>query len=85
MRRLTILAFALAGMGGAPAVGGTGAESAQDLDKVICKQRPQTNTRFKRKICMTRGEWDAAAEAAKRQAAEEFNRSRINPDLGKGG
>ncbi|MFD0847738.1 hypothetical protein [Sphingosinicella xenopeptidilytica] len=46
-----------------------------DPDEVICKIEDQTNTRFKKKVCMTRRDREALAEAQKRDLAEMVSRS----------
>lgn len=46
-----------------------------DPDEMICKFEDQTNTRFKKKVCMTRRDREALAEAQKRDLNEMVSRS----------
>jgi hypothetical protein len=46
-----------------------------DPDEMICKLEDQTNTRFKKKVCMTRRDREALAEAQKRDLNEMVSRS----------
>jgi hypothetical protein len=34
------------------------AKPADDPDKVVCREEPVTGSRFTRRICMTKAEWD---------------------------
>ena len=79
MRRAMPIIIALMGayMLSAPAVAGT-PSSAADGARVVCKERSQTTTRFRKRTCLTRAEWEALAESAKRRAAEEFTAPRGN-------
>ena len=82
MRRLLGLTAVLATAGAFAATPAAAAEGADAKQRVICKQQVRTGTRFPKKTCMSKGEWDAAAEQAKRQAAEEFSRPRISTERG---
>ncbi len=44
----------------------------QDLDKVICKNEQLTGSRFNKRVCMTRGEWE------ERQKQTETMERRLN-------
>lgn len=46
-------------------------------ERVVCKYEARTGTRFKKHICHTRGEWEAMAAAAQRNAHEMADRPRI--------
>jgi hypothetical protein len=57
---------------------GYGASRSQDQnEKVTCKISKQTGTRFPKKTCRTKADWNAAEENAKRGAAEVFNAPRV--------
>ena len=43
---------------------------AADSEKMICKHQALTGTRFAKKICYTKADWDAKAEADRRALAE---------------
>lgn len=43
-------------------------------DRLVCRYDARTGTRFKTRVCHTRGEWDAIAESAQRQAHEMADR-----------
>lgn len=53
--------------------------AANPSDRVVCKYRPQTGTRFKTKICKSAGEWDRIAEESRRAASETINAPKPNP------
>ena len=64
---------------GSPAFGSpTGDSSAATEQKMICKSQKSSTSRVPKRTCMAKAEWEAAAERAKKQAAEEFNAPRIN-------
>lgn len=50
-----------------------------DRSEMVCRRDIQTNTRFTKRICHTRDEWEAIAENAKRDASKMINRPAINP------
>lgn len=54
------------------------ASDSSATTKVICKNLQQTGSRFAKKTCRTKSEWDAMAEAARRRGEEMFNRPRVN-------
>lgn len=58
------------------------APSQADPNERVCKVQTQTGTRFPKKRCHTRAEWDRLMEASRRQAAEEFNKPTINIQKG---
>jgi hypothetical protein len=57
----------------------SGASSSTEDQKIVCKKTGNTGTRFAKKTCRTRAEWDAIREQAMRDAAEAINRPQINP------
>lgn len=62
---------------------GTAATASTDADdKVICKARKRTGTRFTTKICKTVAQWDAQAEEHRRNIAEQVNRPIVNTERG---
>ncbi len=67
---LTTLALFAAGFSDEPA--------KPDPEKRVCKQQKQTGTRFTKTTCRTNAEWEAIAEAARKTAAESFNKPVIN-------
>ena len=40
--------------------------AADDSTKVICRREEVTGSRFERKVCMTRAQWDEQSQAAQR-------------------
>ena len=38
--------------------------------KLVCKSEAKTGTRFPKKTCMTKAEWDAATEQSRKDASE---------------
>ncbi|WP_066656162.1 MULTISPECIES: hypothetical protein [unclassified Sphingomonas] len=67
---LTSFALLAAGLSDEPA--------KPDPEQRVCKQQKQTGTRFAKTTCRTRAEWEAIAEAARKTAAESFNKPVIN-------
>jgi hypothetical protein len=60
-----------------PAVGASAADTAakeRPEQRLVCKRKPVTGTRFPTKTCRTALEWDKIAEQNKRDAAEMTNR-----------
>jgi hypothetical protein len=57
----------------APAPASHSAKPADDPDKMICRDEPITGSRFTRRVCMTKSQWDQlTAEAARmRRQTEE--------------
>lgn len=53
-----------------------------DPQQQVCKHQKQTGTRFTKKTCRTREQWEAIAEAARREAAESFNKPVISIEKG---
>jgi hypothetical protein len=45
-----------------------------DDAKLICKNQPRTNTRFRTRICHSKAGWEKITEQAQRSAGESFNR-----------
>jgi hypothetical protein len=50
-----------------------------DGEKIICKGKPSTGTRFATRKCMTKAEWEAMSEQHTRAAKEMFSKPTINP------
>ena len=52
----------------APAAAPTKAadKPAPDLDKIICRQEEVTGSKFTRRVCMTKADWDAQSRDAER-------------------
>ena len=57
------------------------AESEVDDDRVICKQKIVTGSRFKKRLCMTWGEWKAQEQGA-RTATGDMQRNVSNGGIG---
>lgn len=80
----TALGLAIAIMA-APAIAGStpavtpSASGDPDASKLICKSQKDTGTRFAKKKCMTKAQWDAVAEQHKRDAKEMIDKALINP------
>lgn len=55
-------------------------QPAKDPNKIICKSKAKTGTRFPTKTCRTRAEWEQIAEAAKRDAKDVLDQPIINTD-----
>jgi hypothetical protein len=51
-------------------------------DRMVCKYRQKTGTRFKTKICKTVDEWEALSEQSRRDANEMINRPVISIEKG---
>ena len=86
MRRALGLALAImaapaiAAFDTAPAPG-TPADPTADGNKVICKEQKDTGTRFPKKKCMTKAQWEAMAEHHKRDAKEMIDKAIISPPV----
>jgi hypothetical protein len=50
-----------------------------DGNKIVCKGKPTTGTRFSKSRCLTKAQWEAIAEQQRREAEEMFNKPTINP------
>lgn len=46
----------------------------QNPTQVVCKQTAKTNTRFAKRTCRTRAEWDQIAEQNRRDAEDMINK-----------
>lgn len=46
----------------------------QSSTQVVCKQTAKTNTRFAKRTCRTRAEWDQIAEQNRRDAEDMINK-----------
>jgi hypothetical protein len=57
----------------------TKASAERDAEQVVCKSKAKTNTRFPKKICHTRAEWDQISSQHQREAQEEMSRPMTNP------
>lgn len=68
--------LALVLVAGSPVIGQESQKRPED--ERVCKQRASTGTRFTKKTCRTRAEWEAITEAARRDAAEAINRPVAN-------
>ena len=77
--RLVIAALvAVPLLAGAPAAGATPAEGVSD--KVVCKNKAKTGTRFPNKTCRTRAEWEKITAQNKRDASEMIDKPAIASD-----
>ena len=61
----------------APAFGNSPTAREKGEDRLVCKSKAKTGTRFQTKTCRTVREWDQIAEQQKRDAAEMINRPQI--------
>lgn len=79
MRSVHLLAMAglLASFPAVAAPDRAPSERERSEQKLVCKRKPVTGTRFPTKTCRTLAEWDKIAEANKRGAAEMMNRPTI--------
>lgn len=68
------LALALA----VTATAGSAGEKSDDATKLICKREKQTSTRFSKRTCMTKEQWDAVAEENRRNYSEMRDRPVID-------
>jgi hypothetical protein len=57
------------------------ATSADDPDRVVCKNIAVTGTRFKKKECHTAREWERMRQEAK-EAVEGASQRQVNPSGG---
>jgi hypothetical protein len=46
----------------------------QSPSQVVCKQTAKTNTRFAKRTCRTRAEWEQIAEQNRRDAEDMINK-----------
>lgn len=52
-------------------------DASPELEELVCKSQTGTGTRFKKKTCMTRAQWEAVAEQNKRDYAASRDRPTI--------
>ena len=81
MRQAVISFFAIAGLGLSAPVSAQQAASVTDdgeKERLVCKRFAKTGTRVKKKVCRTRAEWDAIAEAAKKEGQDIQSQGGIN-------
>jgi hypothetical protein len=57
-------------------------DEPQSEDKLVCKHRKKTGTRFTTKTCKTASEWDRMAEENRRTANEMINKPFISTARG---
>ena len=72
------LAFVIA-QGATPIVV-EGQKASQEATQVVCKQAAKTNTRFGKRTCKTRAQWEQISEQNRREAEEVINK----PSFGSG-
>ena len=62
-------------------VSGTTTTSGRSADgnKIVCKGKPTTGTRFSKTKCMSKAQWDAMVEQQRREAEEMMNKPTIQP------
>lgn len=77
MSLVTVTAALFAMMQTAPETPPT-EDAASKKNEVVCKFQTGTNTRFKKKTCMTIAEWDRMAEQNKRNYGETRDRPVID-------
>lgn len=53
------------------------AEKADSADRMICKYRQETGTRFKAKVCKTAAQWEEMAEQNRAGLKELVDRPQI--------
>jgi hypothetical protein len=53
-------------------------------DPVVCRSDQTTGTRFAKRVCMKKSEWDGQSEAARANAHDTIDARLINPKLGNG-
>lgn len=84
--RVIVMAIGLALAAGPAFATETAAPSAtakaDDADTVICKKRVRANSRFVARQCLTKAEWDAQAETARKAWEEVQNRPNVFIDKG---
>ena len=81
MQKISLAAALALILTGAPAPAfNAGSVEASDRagDKVVCRSKPKTGTRFRTKTCRTVAEWEAIREAARRTMSEELQGRAIN-------
>ena len=59
--------------------GGTGAGTAADGKKVVCKKQANTGTRFPERRCLTKSQWEQMIEQQRREARELIDRPSQGP------
>lgn len=74
--RAIILAIGLAlAAGPAQADEAPAAKAKDDADKVVCKKEVVPNSRFTKRTCMTKAEWEQRTETAMRALRDVQNRT----------
>jgi len=77
---ISVLAAAVSIMAASDATTPPGSvKAADDQDKVVCRMEADTsgNTRFKKRICLTKGQWDEQ----ERQSENVVNQAQRNAGL----
>lgn len=79
MRYVALIAASalLASTPAAPAFAADTGAKEKASEKMVCKRRLKTGTRFPSKTCRTAEQWDQIAEQNKRDASEMINRPMI--------
>ena len=79
MRYATLIAISglLVSAAAAPSFAAQPTAQERSGDKLVCKSKPKTGTRFRTKTCRTVSEWDQIAEGNKRAMADVVNRPQI--------
>jgi len=57
----------------------TGGNATADGQKILCKGKPTTGTRFSKSKCMSKAQFEAMVEQQRREADEMFNKPTIGP------
>ncbi|WP_187107720.1 hypothetical protein [Sphingomonas xanthus] len=66
----------------ATAAGQTQAARAADDNRLICKKEAPTGTRFGKRVCHTKAEWDQIRAQSQRDAKEMIDRPKIDDSRG---
>ncbi len=64
----------------APGPAPAAARPADDRDRIVCRQEEVTGSKFTRRVCMTKGQWDEQS-----RDAERFERRMNEIQMGTGG
>ncbi len=74
-KSLCSIALVALGLSAGAAFAETAAPPPPKAPKLVCRTQTPTGTRFRKKVCMTREEYEATAERDRRDMAEIANKS----------
>jgi hypothetical protein len=75
--RLPLILAQFALVAALPSAGHAFAAPDPDDDRIICKKDAKTGTRFQRRLCATKAQWEKMTEQQKRDYSEMRDRPQI--------